>query len=94
MSQTGVWGPPQGIFLEKKNYFNAIWFTLRTFLELLKITELKANWNNQICESSLYLKIKSKTRLKSWIWVLNFVSDLAQDGEAKCIASCNIFSSN
>ena len=43
-------------------------------------------------ESSLCLQIKYKTRLKSWIWGLNFVSDLAQVGEARYIASCNILS--
>ena len=55
---------------------------------------MKANWNNQIGESFVYLQIKSKTRLKSWIWGLNFVSDMAQVGEAKYIASFNNFSSN
>ena len=40
----------------------------------------------------LYLQIKFKTRLKFWMWGLNFVSDLAQVEEVKYIASCNIFS--
>ena len=35
----------------------------------------------------------SKTRLKSCILGLNFVSDLAQEVEVTYIASCNIFGS-
>ena len=36
----------------------------------------------------------SKTRLKFCILGLNFVSDLAQVGEVKCITSCNILAVN
>ena len=54
---------------------------------------MKTNWKKSNLESSPYLQIKSKTRLKYWISELNFVSDLAQVREAKYIASWNIFSS-
>ena len=40
------------------------------------------------------MPFKSKTRLKSWILVLNFVSDLAYVGEVSCIASYNILAVN
>ena len=41
-----------------------------------------------------YLKFKSKARLRPKILVLNFVSDLAQVGQKRHIASCNILAVN
>ena len=45
-------------------------------------------------QSFFCLQFKSKTRLKSYIWELNFVSDLVQVGAVKYIASCNILAVN
>ena len=67
----------------KNNYFNvnAIWITFRTFLEPFERTTL-LRFESQLkscnCLACLYLQVKPKTRLKSYIFGLNFVSDLAQ----------------
>ena len=55
---------------------------------------MKANWKNHYVQSSFFLQFKSKTRLKSCMLELNFVSDFAQVGEVRYIAYCNMLAVN
>ena len=70
--------------------FNAIWSTFRTFLDPLKelnFQDLKANQSKKLnCSISLYLQIKSKSRLKSWIFGLDFVSAQVGGSKVYCFA--------
>ena len=60
-------------FLEKNGYFNTIRITVRTFsepFERTKFLRFESQWN----KSLPLLQVKSKTRLKSCISWLNFVT--------------------
>ena len=78
-------------FLEKKNgYFNAILITFRTFSEPFERTKFLM-FESRLKKSLSLFQVKSKTRLKSCILGLNFVT-WPKSGESKYIAFCNIFS--
>ena len=71
----GVWGlRPQllGNFLEKDDYFNAIWITFCMFSEPFERTKF-LRFESQLNKSLPLLQVTSKTRLKSSILGLNFV---------------------
>ena len=63
-----------------------------SYLKELNFQGLKADWKNEIVQSSFYLQSKSKTRLKPRIFGVNFISDLALVGK-QGIAFCDTFSS-
>ena len=77
-------------FLEKNGYFNAIWITFRTFSEPFKRTKF-LRFESQLKKSLPLLQVKSKTRLKSFVLGLNFVTWPKLE-ESRYIAFCNIFS--
>ena len=60
-------------FLEKNRYFIAIKITFRTFSEPFERTKFLM-FENQLKKSLPLLQVKSKTRLKSCILGLNFVT--------------------
>ena len=60
-------------FLEKNGYFNAIWITFRTFSDPFERTKF-LRFESQLTKSLSLLRAKSKTRLKSCILGLNFVT--------------------
>ena len=78
------------LFWKKNGYFNAIRITFRTFSELFGRTNLLM-FESQLKKSLPLLQVKSKTRLKSCILELNFVT-LLKPGKSRYIAFCNIFS--
>ena len=51
--------------------------------ERTRFLTYESQLKNKIVQSSFYLQYKSKTRLRSYILVLNFVRDLAQVRENK-----------
>ena len=61
------------IFLKKNGYFNAIRITFCTFSEPFERAKFLM-LESQLNKSLLLLQIKSKTRLKSCILGLNFVT--------------------
>ena len=76
----GAWGrSPQAaggffvIFLEKNGYFNAIRITFCTFSEPFETTKFLM-FESQLNKSLPLLHVKSKTRLKSCILGLSFVT--------------------
>ena len=77
-------------FLEKNSYFNAIRITFRTFSEPFERTK-SLMFESQLKKSLPLLQLKSKTRLKSCILGLNFVT-WPESGKSRYIAFCNIFS--
>ena len=77
-------------FLEKNGCFNAIRITFRTFSEPFETTKFLM-FESQLKKSLLLLQVKSKTRLKSCILGLNFVT-CSKSGKSCYIAFCNIFS--
>ena len=78
------------LFWRKNGCFNAIRITFRTFSELFGRTNFLM-FESQLKKSFLFLQVKSKTRLKSCILELNFVTWL-KPGKSRYIAFCNIFS--
>ena len=60
-------------FLGKNGYFNAIWITCGTFSEPFERTNF-LRFESQLNKSLPLLQAKSKTRLKSFILWLNFVT--------------------
>ena len=60
-------------FLEKHDYFNAIWITLPMFSEPFQRTKF-LRFESQLNKSLPLLQVKSKTHLKSSILGLNFVT--------------------
>ena len=77
-------------FLEKNGYFIAIWITFRTFSEPFERTKFLM-FESQLKKSLPLFQVKSKTRLKSCILGLNFVT-WPKSGKSWYIAFCNIFS--
>ena len=72
----GAWGRSTQLlvnFLEKNGYFNAIRITFRTFSELFERTNFLM-FESQSKKSLPLLQLRSKTRLKSCILGLNFVT--------------------
>ena len=65
----------------KNSYFNAMWITSLTLLKPFGITKI-LKFESQLkilnFQSSLSIRVKSKTHVKSCILGLNFVDDLAQ----------------
>ena len=59
--------------LEKNGYLNAIWITFCTFSEPFERTKF-LRFESKLNKSFPLLQIKSKTRLKSFISGLNFVT--------------------
>ena len=76
-------------FLEKNGYFNAIRITFRTFSEPFEKTKFLM-FESQLKKSLPLLQVMSKTRLKSCILGLNFVT-WPKSGKPRYIAFCNIF---
>ena len=60
-------------FWGKNGYFNAIWITFRTFSEPFETTKF-LRFESQLNKSIPLLPAKWKTRLKSFILGLNFVT--------------------
>ena len=60
-------------FLENNGYFNTIKITFRTFLEPVEKTKFLM-FESQLKKSLPLLQVKSKTRLKTCILGLNFVT--------------------
>ena len=60
-------------FLEKNGYFNAIWITFRTVSEPFERTKFLM-FKSQLKKSLPLFQVKSKTRFKSCILGLNFVT--------------------
>ena len=91
----GVWGEAPSRwaifynFGEKTLYFKAIWITFCTFLEPFERTKF-LRFESQLNKSPPLLQVKSKTRLKSNILGLNFVT-WPKSGKSRCIAFYNIF---
>ena len=77
-------------FLEKNGYFNAIRITFRTFSEPFEKTKFLM-FESQLKKSLPLLQAKSKTRLKSCILGLNFVT-WPKSRKLRYIALCSIFS--
>ena len=77
-------------FLEKNGYFNATRITFCTFSEPFEKTKFLM-FESQLKKSLSLLQVKSKTRLKSCILGLNFVTR-PKSGKSRYIALCNIFS--
>ena len=74
------------IFWKKKLSVNTIgsqFARIQSHLKVLYFWHLKANWKNKVVQSFFCLQFKSKTRSKSCILGLNFVSDLAHVGGSK-----------
>ena len=61
--------------------------------ESTRFLTYQSQLKNPIVQSSNYLQFKSKTRLKSYILVLNFASDLAQVEGSKAHCLLQYFSS-
>ena len=76
-------------FLGKNGYFKAIRITFRTFSEPFERTKFLM-LESQLKKSLPLLQVKSKTRLKSCILGLNFVT-WPKSGKPRYIAFCNIF---
>ena len=95
MSQRGQWGgaPSRWAifcnFLEKTGYFTAIRITFPTFSEPFERTKFLM-LESQLKKSLPFFQVKSKTRLKSCILGLNFVT-WPKLGKSRYIAFCNIF---
>ena len=62
--------------------------------ERTKVLSFESQLKKLNFKFSFFLQVKFKTRLKSCIFGLNFVSDLAQVGEVRYIASCIILVAN
>ena len=78
-------------FLEKNGYFKAIWITFRTFSEPFERTKF-LRFESQLNEFLLFLQVKSKTHLKSFILGLNFVTWPGQENQdTYTVAFCNLF---
>ena len=89
----GAKHPAAGRFLEvfgKNGYFNAIWITFHTFSEPFDRTKFLRR-ESQLNKPLPLLKIKFKTRLKSCILGLNFVTWPGQGIQGKLL-SANISS--
>ena len=71
------------IFLKKKTILMPLDHISQMFRTICRNNILTVESQKLHCSSSFYLQFKSKTRLKSCILVLNFVSDLAQAEESK-----------
>ena len=74
------------IFLEKSGYFYAIWITIRTFLESFEKTKFLM-FESQLKKSLPLLQAKSKTRLKSCILGLNFVTWPGQGNQGTLLSA-------
>ena len=89
----GVWGQSTSRwaifckFLEKmaleKINFSAIWITFRTFSESFETTKFESQLN----KSLPLLQVKSKTRLKSCIFGLNFVTWPGQGNQGTLLSA-------
>ena len=85
----GVWGrstQPLGDFLEKIGYFGAIWIIFRTFSETFEKTKF-LRFESQLNKSLPLLQVKSKTRLKSCILRLNFVTWPGQGNQGTLLSA-------
>ena len=84
-----VWGQstqPLGKFLEKNGYFNAIWITFCTFSEPFDRKKF-LRFESQLNKSRPLLQVKSKTRLKSCILGLNFVTWPGQGNQGTLLSA-------
>ena len=75
-------------FWKKNGYFIAIRITFRTISEPFERTKFLM-FESQLKKSLPLLQVKSKTRLKSCISGLNFVT-WPESGKSRYIAFCNI----
>ena len=87
----GVWGeaPSRWAFVsfwEKNGYFNAIWITFCTFSESFKRTKF-LRFESQLNKSLSLFQVKSKTRLKSCILGLNFVTWPGQGNQGTLLSA-------
>ena len=78
------------IFWKKNGYFNGIRITFLKFSEPFERTKFLM-FESQLKKVLPLLQVKSKTRLKSCILSLNFVT-WPKSGKSRYIALCNIFS--
>ena len=95
MSQRGHGGGAPSrwaIFLEKNGYFNAIRITFRMFSEPFERTKFLM-FESQLKKLLPLFQVKPKTRLKSCLLGLNFVT-WPKSGKSRYIAFCNIFALN
>ena len=74
------------MFLEKNGYLNAIWITFRTFSEPFERTKF-LRFESQLNKSLRLLQVKSKTRLKSFILGLNFVTWPGQENQGTLLSA-------
>ena len=87
-----VWGrstQPLGNFLEffeENGYFNAIWITFRTFSEPFERTKF-LRIESQLNKSLPLLQVRSKTRLKSFILGLIFVTWPGQGNQGTLLSA-------
>ena len=80
---------PLGNFLKvfgKNGYLNAIWITFRTVSEPFERTKF-LRFENQLNKSLSLLQVKSKTRLKSFILGLNFVTWPGQGNQGTLLSA-------
>ena len=73
-------------FLGKNGYFSAIWITFRTFSEPFERTKF-LKFEIQLNKSHPLLQVKSKTRLKSCILGLNFVTSPGQGNQGTLLSA-------
>ena len=72
--------------LEKNGYFNAIWITFRSFSETFERTKF-LRFERQLTKSIPLLQVKSKTRLKSCILGLNFVTRPGKENQGTLLSA-------
>ena len=72
--------------LEKNGYFNAIWITFRTFSEPFERTKF-LRFESQLNKSLPLVQVKSKTRSKSFIFGLNFVTWPGQGNQGTLLSA-------
>ena len=72
--------------LEKNVYLNAIWITFRTLSEPFERTNF-LRFESQLNKSLPLLQVKSKTRLKSFILGLNFVTWPGQGNQGTLLSA-------
>ena len=73
-------------FLEKNGYFNAIWITFPSFSETFERTKF-LRFERQLNKSIPLLQVKSKTRLKSCILGLNFVTRPGKENQGTLLSA-------
>ena len=78
--------PAAGRFFGKNGYFNAIWITFRTFSETFERTKF-LRFESQLSKSLSLLQVKFKTRLKSRILGLNFVTWPGQGNQGTLLSA-------